>query len=386
MLNKVDGKVGFKNEAELEKFVYGHLDELLNLQPIAKQYRVDSDICDILAVDDKKRLSIIELKNVEDRYVVQQLTRYYESLVREKPFADLVNYENVVRLIAIAPSFHNHNFVDKKYARLELEFWSFELAMNKGSKDVSFKLTNVDNNEQKISTIKLGKDDTATPKQEQKKPEIEWSEDPAERWKQYVIVNAPSIQAVDYYLRLNYSSKLGIKTLTAEEVREKSKKYKRACTKEFKIKLQVISEETGIKIQTKTVKLPQNIQIGYLAAWFSQNDEHDAIQVRYGNGSIPVESKKHKAKIQAFISDILSEMGVSRNPDICDGATCVINTQIPIWVLVDARDVINFDDEDILLQFPSLSLTDLANAWEYASEFARDIRSESRDVFEYIHG
>lgn len=386
MLNKVDGKVGFKNEAELENFVYGHLDELLNLQPIAKQYRVDSDICDILAVDDKKRLSIIELKNVEDRYVVQQLTRYYESLVGEKPFADLVNYENVVRLIAIAPSFHNHNFVDKKYARLELEFWSFELATNKGSKDISFKLTNVDNNEQKISTIKLGKNDTATPKQEPKKPEIEWSENPDEWWIQYLAVNASSIEAVDYYLRLNYSSKLGIKTLTAEEVREKSKKYKRACTKEFKIKLQVMSEEAGIKIQTKTVKLPQNIQIGYLAAWFGQNDEHDAIQVRYGNRSIFVESKKHKAKIQAFISDIFSEIGVSRNPDICDGATCVINTQIPIWVLVETRDVIGFDDEDILLQFPSLSATDLAKAWEYASEFARDVRYESRDVFDYIRG
>ena len=118
----------------------------------------------------------------------------------------------------------------------------------------------------------------------------------------------------------------------------------------------------------------------------SKNDEHDAIQVRYGNGSIPVESKKHKAKIQALISDILSEMGVSRNPDICDGATCIVNTQIPIWVLVEARDLIGFDDEDILLQFPSLSATGLANAWEYASEYTRDIKRETGDVFEYIRG
>ncbi len=153
MLNKADGKVGFKNEAELEKFVYGHLDELLNLQPIAKQYRVDSDICDILAVDEQRRLSIIELKNVEDRYVVQQLTRYYDSLLGEKPFADLVNYENTIRLIAISPSFHNHNFVDKNYARLEFEFWSFDIAANKGRRDISFKLTNVDNNNKKYRQL-----------------------------------------------------------------------------------------------------------------------------------------------------------------------------------------------------------------------------------------
>ena len=66
MLNKIGDKVEFKSEAELEKFVYGHLDELLSLQPIAKQYRINSDICDILAVDNRQRLSIIELKNVED--------------------------------------------------------------------------------------------------------------------------------------------------------------------------------------------------------------------------------------------------------------------------------------------------------------------------------
>ena len=42
MLNKIGDKVEFKSEAELEKFVYGHLDELLSLQPIAKQYRVSA--------------------------------------------------------------------------------------------------------------------------------------------------------------------------------------------------------------------------------------------------------------------------------------------------------------------------------------------------------
>jgi RecB family endonuclease NucS len=119
MLKKVGGKVEFKSEAELEKFVYGHLDELLALQPIAKQYRINSDICDILAVDDRQRLSIIELKNVEDRYVVQQLTRYYESLIEEKPFSNLINYENDIRLIAITPSFHQHNLVDRKHTSTE---------------------------------------------------------------------------------------------------------------------------------------------------------------------------------------------------------------------------------------------------------------------------
>jgi Endonuclease NucS len=301
MLNKVGDKVEFKSESELEKFVYGHLDELLALQPIAKQYRISSDICDILAVDDRQRLSIIELKNVEDRYIVQQLTRYYESLVQEKPFSDLVNYENDIRLIAITPSFHQHNLVDRKYTKLGIEFWSFDIAQIKGTKNISFTLTNCDTNEKNTSQILTGRNNDVLPKDKVRKTEIEWSEDPAERWKQYVMVNASYIDAVDYYMRLNYSSKLAIQTLTAEEVREKSRKYKRACTKEFKIKLELLSDESGITRKFKTVKLPQNIQLGHLAAWCIENKVPDAIEVHYNQRLMFTASKEHRAKINKYL-------------------------------------------------------------------------------------
>ncbi len=171
-----------------------------------------------------------------------------------------------------------------------------------------------------------------------------------------------SIDAVDYYLRLNYSSKLGIKTLTAEEVREKSRKYKRVCTKEFKIKLQVINKEDGIKIQRKTVRLPQNIQLRHCAAWFMENNDHDALEVSCGDKRFSVESEKHRAKIESFITNILSGMGLSRNPNINSNTMCVTNSLIPVWIFVDARDVLKFTDEDILAQFPKLSEIDLANA------------------------
>jgi Endonuclease NucS len=301
MLKKVGGKVEFKSEAELEKFVYGHLDELLALQPIAKQYRINSDICDILAVDDRQRLSIIELKNVEDRYIVQQLTRYYESLIEEKPFSNLINYDNDIRLIAITPSFHQHNLVDRKHTKLGIEFWSFDIAQIKGTKNISFTLTNCDTNEKNTSQILTGRNNDVLPKEKVQKTEIEWSEDPVERWKQYVMVNASYIDAVDYYMRLNYSSKLGIKTLTAEEVRGKSKKYKRACTREFKIKLEILSRESGITRKFKTVKLPQNIQLGHLAAWCIEHKVPDAIAVHYNQRFMFTESSEHRAKINKYL-------------------------------------------------------------------------------------
>lgn len=46
--------------------------------------------------------SVLELKNVEDRYVVPQLTRYYASLYKEQPFADKLDYGKPIRLLAIS--------------------------------------------------------------------------------------------------------------------------------------------------------------------------------------------------------------------------------------------------------------------------------------------
>jgi RecB family endonuclease NucS len=69
----------FDNEAELENFLWLNLPSLLNLNPFKKQYAIDGQFCDILAIDEQQRLVILELKNTEDRYVIQQITRYYNS-------------------------------------------------------------------------------------------------------------------------------------------------------------------------------------------------------------------------------------------------------------------------------------------------------------------
>ena len=191
-------------------------------------------------------------------------------------------------------------------------------------------MTNCDTNEKNISHISTGRNNDVLPKEKVQKTEIEWSEDPAERWKQYVMVNASYIDAVGYYMRLNYSSKLAIQTLTAEEVREKSKKYKRACTKEFKIKLELLSDESGITRKFKTVKLPQNIQLGHLAAWCIENKVPNAIEVRYNQSLMQTQTSEHRAKVEAFISHHLSLLGVESNPDVADGRTCILNTQLPI--------------------------------------------------------
>jgi RecB family endonuclease NucS len=115
----------FASEAALEDFVWLNLPQLFGLTPLKRQYSVDGQFCDILALGESQDLVVLELKNVEDRYVVQQLTRYYHALCEEKAFSEQIDYEKPVRLIAIAPTFHRDNLIDRKYHHLSIEFWQF---------------------------------------------------------------------------------------------------------------------------------------------------------------------------------------------------------------------------------------------------------------------
>ncbi|MEG4329550.1 endonuclease NucS [Microcoleus sp. AT3-A2] len=126
-LRKTGSGWEFANEEALEDFVEVHLQILLGLTVIKRQFTVNEQRCDIIAVDENQRLVVLELKNGEDRYVVQQLTRYYDALLEHKPFGDRVDYAQPVRLIAIAPKFHRDNFTDRKYHGLFFQFLQFAI-------------------------------------------------------------------------------------------------------------------------------------------------------------------------------------------------------------------------------------------------------------------
>ena len=117
----------FASEAALENFVWGNLPEMFGVTPLKQQHIANGEICDILAVDGDGGLVVLELKNVEDRYLIQQLTRYYANLLAEKPFQSEVDYSRPVRLIAIAPTYHRHNLIDKTYNALHFELLQFSV-------------------------------------------------------------------------------------------------------------------------------------------------------------------------------------------------------------------------------------------------------------------
>jgi RecB family endonuclease NucS len=121
-LRRVSNGWGFSSELALENFIWERLEDLLQLKPFQRQYVVMGEVCDILALTPERQLVILELKNTEDRYIIQQLTRYYANLLEEKPFPNSIDYGKPIRLIAIAPTFHRHNHIDRQYSRLTFEF------------------------------------------------------------------------------------------------------------------------------------------------------------------------------------------------------------------------------------------------------------------------
>jgi uncharacterized protein (DUF433 family) len=64
--------------------------------------------------------------------------------------------------------------------------------------------------------------------------------------------------------------------------------------------------------------------------------------------------------------------GIERTSNICGGYARIANTRIPVWVLVQARDW-GHSDAALRRDYPTLTATDLANAWAYATAHAEEI-------------
>lgn len=120
----------FSTESDLEEIIWHNLPKLLNLRPLSRQFSISGKFCDILAVDESNQLVVIELKNTEDRYVVQQLVRYYNVIQA----AETLPFEVAIsepRLVAISPSFHADTLTDCQYSTLKIELMTFRLELLK---------------------------------------------------------------------------------------------------------------------------------------------------------------------------------------------------------------------------------------------------------------
>lgn len=127
----------FASETALEIFITQQLKPLWGFDLITRQFQVDGEICDILAAGVSRRPVIIELKNAEDRYVVQQVTRYFHALTAANPFPDRIDWSLSPELVVLSPVIHRHNLIDRQYCTLPIEFKTFEILQTEEGFEVS---------------------------------------------------------------------------------------------------------------------------------------------------------------------------------------------------------------------------------------------------------
>jgi uncharacterized protein (DUF433 family) len=91
-------------------------------------------------------------------------------------------------------------------------------------------------------------------------------------------------------------------------------------------------------------------------------------------------SEREKAQVVQLLSQgkIALGRGIGKTPGVCGGSACIAGTRITVWGLVEARRL-GYSEADLLTSYPSVSATDLANAWAYAEAFAEEIETEIRE-------
>jgi uncharacterized protein (DUF433 family) len=76
--------------------------------------------------------------------------------------------------------------------------------------------------------------------------------------------------------------------------------------------------------------------------------------------------------IQLIQEQTNSWTGITKTPGVVGGDARIRNMRIPVWSLVQYRQM-GANDDRILEAYPQLTATDLANAWAYAEAFSAEI-------------
>lgn len=87
-----------------------------------------------------------------------------------------------------------------------------------------------------------------------------------------------------------------------------------------------------------------------------------------------------KAAVIQLLTQSLANtwQGISKTSGVCGGDACIRETRIPVWLLVHFRRL-GVSEGELLYNYPTLSATDLANAWTYAESNPEEIEIAIRE-------
>jgi uncharacterized protein (DUF433 family) len=91
-------------------------------------------------------------------------------------------------------------------------------------------------------------------------------------------------------------------------------------------------------------------------------------------------SRAEKAQLLQWIVHDLGDAfpGIESDPLVSGGEPRIVRTRIPVWVLVQARNL-GMSEADILRSYPVLRAEDLANAWAFYRSHRDEIDGQIRD-------
>lgn len=70
---------------------------------------------------------------------------------------------------------------------------------------------------------------------------------------------------------------------------------------------------------------------------------------------------------------------IQKTPGVCGGEACIRSTRIPVWGLVESRNLGRSDEEIRQSYQPPLSQADLDAAWEYHEGHRAEIEQAIRE-------
>lgn len=70
--------------------------------------------------------------------------------------------------------------------------------------------------------------------------------------------------------------------------------------------------------------------------------------------------------------------GISHTPGVCGGRACIRNTRIPVWSIVEAKQL-GASDIELLQSFQGLTAEDITNAMRYYRDHKGEIESDIAD-------
>ena len=90
-------------------------------------------------------------------------------------------------------------------------------------------------------------------------------------------------------------------------------------------------------------------------------------------------TRGEKAQLLQWVARDIGDAfpGIDSIPGVCGGEPCIVRTRIPVWVLVQAREL-GTTEADLLRCYPTLRAEDLANAWAYFRCHRQEIEQQIR--------